>query len=147
MGDKDDIRRSLDEDMEQKAKNWENFWETPEGNNTKVWEEDYEEPEKIIKVKPKTMRMLRREEWVRKNNSEGNKGKGDEEPLRSRDALPEDIQNFEVKMVIIGSDVEALYPSLEIDECCKVVEEEVMRSTITWGDIDYLEGARFIALH
>ena len=59
----------------------------------------------------------------------------------------EDIQNFEVKMVIIGCDVEALYPSLEIDECCKVVEEEVMRSTITWGDIDYLEGARFIALH
>ena len=45
--DKDDICRRLDEDMEQKAKNWENFWETPEGNNTKVWEEDYEEPEKI----------------------------------------------------------------------------------------------------
>ena len=60
--------------------------------------------------------------------------------------MKEDIQNQEVKMTLIGCDVESLYPSLEIKECGEIVAEEVLRSTIIWEDLDYLEGARMIAL-
>ena len=50
-------------------------------------------------------------------------------------------------MVLIGCDVEALYPSLDAKECGDIVVEEVMRSSITWDGLDYLEGARMIALN
>ena len=50
-------------------------------------------------------------------------------------------------MVIIGSDVEALYPSLDSLECGKIVEEEILRTKIEWEDLDYLEGTRYIVLN
>ena len=50
-------------------------------------------------------------------------------------------------MDIIGADVEALYPSLDRDGSAKIVEQEVLRSTIRWEDLDYLEGARLIVLN
>ena len=62
------------------------------------------------------------------------------------EVLEEDLQDFEQSMVVIGCDVEALYPSLDVKECWKIVEEEMMRSDIVWEDLDYLEGTRLIAL-
>ena len=50
-------------------------------------------------------------------------------------------------MVLVGIDVEALYPSLDKEECSRIVSEEILRSNVKWTDIDYLEGARFIALN
>ena len=42
-------------------------------------------------------------------------------------------------MVIIGS--------LEVEECGRIVGEEVMRNSVSWENIDYMEGARLIALN
>ena len=64
-----------------------------------------------------------------------------------KEVLQEDIQDFESEMVVIGCDVESLYPNLDIEECGRIVEEEMMRSRINWEDLDYLEGCRMIALN
>ena len=56
--------------------------------------------------------------------------------IRSVDSLPEELQDFSVPMVIIGSDVEALYPSLDIDKVIKMVYEAVMKSKVSWEDLD-----------
>ena len=57
------------------------------------------------------------------------------------------VQDFGDFMKCVGFDVEALYPSLNGEEVAKLLEEEVMRSSIRWKDLDYLEGARWLALH
>ena len=67
--------------------------------------------------------------------------------IRSRDALPEDLQNYEVPMVIVGTDVVSLFPSLDVGQVAIQVAEAVRTSTITWSEIDYLEGARYLALN
>ena len=61
--------------------------------------------------------------------------------------LPEDIQDHESPMVLIGCDVDALYPSLEIESTARILREEIIKSTVQWDDIDYMEGARYIALN
>ena len=60
----------------------------------------------------------------------------------SKMALPEHLQDFSKPMEIIGCDVEALYPSLDIDVVCDTVYQEILDTEVTWGDIDYLEGCR-----
>ena len=50
-------------------------------------------------------------------------------------------------MVVIGSDVEALYPSLDIEDCMKIIDEEGLRTSIKWEDLDYLEGTRLKVLN
>ena len=60
--------------------------------------------------------------------------------VRSVEALPEDLEDFSIPMVIIGCDVEALYPSLDIDRVVKMVHEAIKRSTVKWQDIDFMEG-------
>ena len=66
---------------------------------------------------------------------------------RPEEVLQEEIQDFEREMVVIGCDVESLYPNLDVEECGRIVEEEIMRTKITWEDLDYLEGCRMIALN
>ena len=58
--------------------------------------------------------------------------------LESNQVLPEMLQNYETPQVIVGCDVESLYPSLDIDTCCTTIYEEIMGTAITWQDIDYL---------
>ena len=36
---------------------------------------------------------------------------------------------------------------MDVKECGRIVEEEVMRSEIVWEDLNYLEGTRLIALN
>ena len=67
--------------------------------------------------------------------------------LQSEQVLPEMLQDYEVPQVLVGCDVEALYPSLDIDTCCETVYNEIMTSSITWEDVDLLEGCRYIALN
>ena len=50
-------------------------------------------------------------------------------------------------MVIIGSDVEALYPSLEGQRVAMIVYEAILRSKVKWQKIDYMEATRYIALN
>ena len=63
------------------------------------------------------------------------------------DALPEDLQDYESKMVLIGSDVVSLYPNLEVGKVVDTVREAVLKSKMTWEDVDYLEGVRYLALN
>ena len=71
------------------------------------------------------MKKLRNIEWENKQSREDldNENK----IWRTTDVLPENIQDFESEMVVIGCDVEALYPSLDAKEVGKIVEEEIMR--------------------
>ena len=50
-------------------------------------------------------------------------------------------------MVVIGSDVVNLYPSLDIARVVENVGVAVQESNITWSNLDYLEGCRYIALN
>ena len=50
-------------------------------------------------------------------------------------------------MICVGFDVEALYPSLDCKEVARLIEKAVMESKIIWKDLDYQEGARWLALN
>ena len=67
--------------------------------------------------------------------------------MDSSEALPEMIQNYEEKMVLIGGDVISLYPNLEIDSMVEKVKEAILTSDMKWEDVDYLEGVRYLALN
>ena len=61
--------------------------------------------------------------------------------LQSEQVLPEMLQDYEVPQVLVGCDVEALYPSLDIDTCCETVYNEIMASNITWEDVGLVSRA------
>ena len=50
-------------------------------------------------------------------------------------------------MVVIGSDVVNLYPSLDIAKVVENVRQAVQDSNIEWSNLDYLEGCRYIAIN
>ena len=50
-------------------------------------------------------------------------------------------------MIIIGSDVAALYPNLDADQVATLVYQAVKKSKIKWKNVDYLEAVRYIALN
>ena len=141
------------EDDEMNVDEWEKFWETEEGQDPTFltcsqgdWKKIQEEKvRKPIKVKPNMMKMLRREEWKKEQRQEDLEDKN--KVWRTHEVLEENIQNQEEPMVIIGCDVEALYPSLEVEEIGNIIVEEVMRSSISWENLDYMEGVRLIALN
>ena len=60
---------------------------------------------------------------------------------------PDMVQDFAVPMVVLGSDVVNLYPSLDIKQVVKEVKEAMLETEIQWENIDYLEAARYIALN
>ena len=121
------------------VENWENFWDTPAGQNTAFWTgEDGEFEDKPKKTTAEVIRRLRRKEWLDKQKIEDLENV--EKIWEPHEVLQEDIQNFSESMVVIGSDVESLYPSLDIEDCMKVIEEEVMRTSIQWKDLDYFRG-------
>ena len=149
--DRNNLCKCEDERATKSVENWEHFWETEEGQDTRFWTLTKEKWEKekskneILKTTPKLMRKLRKLEW------EADKRREDLEDLDrvwgGPEVLPEDLQDVEAPFVLIGCDVEALYPSLDVGRCAKEVEEEVMRSSLRWEELDYLEGARLIALN
>ena len=67
--------------------------------------------------------------------------------IDSTEANPEDLQDFSLPMVLIGSDVASLYPSLDAERVADLVYKAVMESGIKWEQIDYLEATRYIALN
>ena len=64
-----------------------------------------------------------------------------------QEVLQEDIQDQTTPMVVVGTDVINLYPSLDIKKVVGTVGEAILESKITWDAVDYLEGARYIALN
>ena len=60
--------------------------------------------------------------------------------LDSKEALPEMLQNYEEKMVLIGGDVVSLYPNLEIESMVEKVKEAILTSSMKWEEVDYIQG-------
>ena len=67
--------------------------------------------------------------------------------ILSTEALPEHLQDYETNMVLVGSDVVNLFPSLEVESVVKEVKEAIKKSKIKWEEIDYREGVRYLALN
>ena len=67
--------------------------------------------------------------------------------VTSEGVPPDMVQDFSVPMVVLGSDVVNLYPSLDIKQVVLEVKEAMMETEINWENIDYLEAARYIALN
>ena len=96
------------------------------------------------RVTAKWMKKFRRTRWEQNMGwdplDEGRR-------LRSTEVLPEDLQDYQVPMVILGFDVESLYPNLDISKVGDRVKEAVIKSNIAWEGINYLEAVRYIALN
>ena len=67
--------------------------------------------------------------------------------LQSKEVPLEELQEQGVPMVIVGTDVVNLYPSLDIDRVVEDVEQAMLDTKIRWTEIDYLEAARYVALN
>ena len=87
------------------------------------------------------LRSKRLEDWRKEHNWKP------EVIIDSKDALPEMLQDYSLPVEIIGCDVEALYPSLDLEVVTNTVHNEILESEIKWQDIDYMEGCRYIALN
>ena len=60
---------------------------------------------------------------------------------------PEDMQDYTVPMVMVGTDVVNLYPSLVIDKVVETVRRAVLDTEMKFEEVDYLEMARYVALN
>ena len=67
--------------------------------------------------------------------------------ISSKDVNPEDLQDFMTPMILVGTDVESLYPNLKVAEVSKRMKEAILESEMKWEDIDYMEAARYVALN
>ena len=110
--------------------------------------------------KERRMNRGRRMREMRKNLADSRKRKqyrnlaGDDEWLEELDRLTSSkevasdmVQDRSKPMVIIGADVDALYPSLEADEVAAVCYQSVMDSEVSYEGVDYLEAVRYLALN
>ena len=50
-------------------------------------------------------------------------------------------------MVLLGSDIASLYPSLDAEKVPEIVYNAVLKSDIKRTNIDYVEATRYIALN
>ena len=97
-----------------------------------------------MKTTIRFMKERRRQKWIRDFSwVEDNLDR----MISSLDALPEDLQDYSLPMVVVGSDVKVLYPSLDIEMVCKMIYGAIMDSKVKWNNVDYREAARYIALH
>ena len=69
-----------------------------------------------------------------------------QELISSRDVENSSVQE-ELEMVIIGSDVKALYPSLSDIEVSLIVHDAVMKSNVKFDNINHRIATQYIAMH
>ena len=96
-----------------------------QSNLRTVTEDDFEDLE---------VRKVKRKESLRGNG------------LRSKDVDNNLIQDKGSKIQIVGSDVEALYPSLDAVEVAQIVFNAMMKTEIKFKGVNYMEACRMIAL-
>ena len=82
------------------------------------------------------MKISRKLQWEQDQDWEE---EGQDRIIDSKEANREDVQDYTVPMVCIGSDVINLYPSLEIEEVVGTIMEEMRTTEVRWEGIDYLE--------
>ena len=90
------------------------------------------------------MKGLRRSRWEK---LVGWDAKDEDRRYRPHEALEEDVQDQTIPMVLVGTDVESLYPSLVIKRVVEEVREAVYESKIVFEEVDYLEMSRYVALN
>lgn len=71
------------------------------------------------------LRMLRRSQWETRMKWDA---RDEDRTITSTEALPEDLQDYQVPMVVMGTDVVALYPNLDINLVGQRVKEAVLSS-------------------
>ena len=119
-----------------------------EGNNQTKIElctcGEYQENNETVRVTSSYLQYVRRKDWEEKVGWDPT---DKEKEYRSESALPEDLQDYTIPMVLIGGDVVSLYPSLDVRKIVKWMREAVMKSSIKWEGVDYGECARYIVLN
>ena len=90
------------------------------------------------------MKKLRRLQWERDTDWDE---EDQERIVMSTESLEEDLQDYEVPMVVVGSDVVSLYPNLDVEKVVIRIEEEAKRTDIQFENVDYLEATRYLALN
>ena len=95
-------------------------------------------------VTMKFMKKYRRQAWVSCNSWDST---DKERRVYGDQVLPEDLQDRTSPMVLVGTDVVNLYPSLDITKVVEEVRQAVMDSRIRWQEVDYLEASRYVALN
>ena len=103
------------------------------------------EGRKLIKSE-KRIQMLRKEGIV-VDSKGGLRTVTGEEVVRSSTAATEDIQDKESPVVVVGGDVEGLYPNLVDTKVADICYEAVMESCIKFENVDYCEGVKYIAMN
>ena len=69
-----------------------------------------------------------------------------ETTIRAEDVDNHLVQDKSQRMVVVGADVEALYPSLEAIEVANIVFRTVQENEVEFEGIDYMEACKYIAL-
>jgi hypothetical protein len=67
--------------------------------------------------------------------------------LTAWEASKDQLQDREKPMLVIGSDVEALYPSLDDRKVAEICYRAVMETKMKFENIDYKEAVRYVALN
>ena len=67
--------------------------------------------------------------------------------FKPHEVLEEDVQDQTLPMVVVGTDVESLYPSLIIKSVVEEVRSAVYEFNVVFEEVDYLEMARYLALN
>ena len=89
------------------------------------------------------MRTLRRFELEERVDWDGDQDR----KLESSEVLSEDLQDFTIPMVAIGSDVVSMYPNLDVNSVVDMIGEEIQRTQVKWTNVAWLEAARYLALN
>ena len=62
--------------------------------------------------------------------------------------VPKDLlHDYTTALMIVGCDVEQLYPSMEMKLAAKLIEEAILNSEVEWKDLECVEGARMIEMN
>ena len=71
----------------------------------------------------------------------------EERTITSTEVNPEDLQDYQAPMVVMGFDVVSLYTNLDTSKVGERVKQAVLESNISWEGVNYLEAVRYIALN
>ena len=66
--------------------------------------------------------------------------------IRAKDVDTGEILDTYKPLLIIGADVESLYPSLEDETAAKIAYKAVLETKLEFDNVDYREAVRYIAL-
>ena len=122
--------------------------------------EDEEETPRTHQQKLQALRECRKNKmiWRKKAQFQPVRGEVVVEPRRAKtkrgqrmlDSMEVDrklVQDKSKRMVMVGADVEALYPSLSDVEVAEIVYQAIIETDVGFDGVDYMEGCKYIAMN